>query len=743
MKSNYIHFEIPKLSSAFLHKGNVHIGPPGADEMRPLEVALGTLNLALRLGIAPPSASGPDELPYAPQSAALIFQAPILSALTSKKIAYLRGWKQFDSCIKGFNSLGLMAEQVRNEISRLGALPLSQQNELKLEFLRSRRSGQNPVYTAAELDDIGQAEFFALDNHDIAVWRCFADKTIVCSTSSNMGVSTHQALRLMQKSRLGFRGKEFSLLNESEGRLVVWCPDERADFMNAEKARLLRSLEQDLPAITTLRTYINRQQRDPGALKDALTAGGYFFPTNPQSKDEMQNLVFVALGEIAKERSQEAGEILKDPRIRRTLESLDCEIERGQVTVRSGVEGGIYGLMVPYLAMLEELMAAEPPPAVSLWNQASIGAALAAAALADKILREPEKMRDDVRSRFNSHFPSLSKFLDTRRIGKDVATQIHGVFDIANLQSLAQLLGVVVENHQSGRGTAYVGLGSSSYSNGNRCIEILRESISSGGAFRGKDAFHPATHTLNPFAQALVFGEDLQRWLRLSRIGPDLTPEALSDCMVHVKKPEPAGAAALAGYLLSRLDMQTLSLVEIAYCLRLMGFSQTTFLQFSGCDGDGRGLRKFIQSASEEGPLMESVAQNMLLLLDWSIPDLEKHLWSEKKRSRVRYWQNPLDEIGFEYLGGKTCVCLTGDNATQISPELTRGLAEAGLKNRPRLEAFLTEADKGLPRRNRVRPADLACLAVYRAAKAVNSLTARIEKMGKDFAHRRLSGNDS
>jgi hypothetical protein len=39
--------------------------------------------------------------------------------------------------------------------------------------------------------------------------------------------------------------------------------DERADFMNEEKTRFLRALEKDLPQITSLRTYINRQQRDP------------------------------------------------------------------------------------------------------------------------------------------------------------------------------------------------------------------------------------------------------------------------------------------------------------------------------------------------------------------------------------------------------------------------------------------------------------------------------------------------
>jgi hypothetical protein len=56
MNINYVHTEIPELSAAFLDEGIVRIGSdPKARELRGMiEVALGTMDLAIRLGIRPP-----------------------------------------------------------------------------------------------------------------------------------------------------------------------------------------------------------------------------------------------------------------------------------------------------------------------------------------------------------------------------------------------------------------------------------------------------------------------------------------------------------------------------------------------------------------------------------------------------------------------------------------------------------------------------------------------------------------
>ena len=136
----------------------------------------------------------------------------------------------------------------------------------------------------------------------------------------------------------------------------------------------------------------------------------------------------------------------------------------------------------------------------------------------------------------------------------------------------------MVEKHLSGKGTAFVGLGSSSYSNGNRCYELLKESMELDGPFKGKTTFHPSTHTLNYFAQALIYVEDFYRVSTSNQVGLiESLNEKIEFIKSRIKKPEPAGGVAMAGDLLKRLDMGTLSIIEIVYVLKLMGFRKKYF----------------------------------------------------------------------------------------------------------------------------------------------------------------------
>ncbi len=695
MKLNYLHNEIPELSGGFLEEESVKIGPEEAySNSDALRICLFSIKMANMLGIRLANQAKRDDLPYSDTNDTLVFSAPLISALLGKKILFLRGWRQFDSCVKGFNSLGLMAEHVLNELQRIQKLSIIDLVELYLDFLRSRKTKDGQaVFSPEELEQAEAQDILKLSSEDLAIWSCFAHKTIFCSTSSNMGISCHQALRLMQNRVLEFHGRKFTLLNSDEGSLVIWAPDERADFMNEEKTFFLRQLEKEEPKITRLRTYINRQQRDPGALTDALEAGGYFFPTNPQSVDEMQNLMFVALKQIEKDQNISIEAFCKNPKVKQSFKTLGVQIsEEAKIIINRGVESGLYGLMAPYLILLEEVLENYPTEALSTWNQASIGAALAAITLADAILQKPTEITDDVRSELNSLFPRISRFLDSKQLGTDIKTRIHGVFDLANLQSLAQLLGVVVENHCSGRGTAFVGLGSSSYANGNRCFEILKESISNGGAFAGKKAFHVATHSINPFSQALVFAEDMLRYL--AQDPKDFNPKTVESILKHSRKPEPAGSTALSGYLLTRFDSRTLSMIELAYVLKLVGFNKQNLLDFANYKADQQGMRSFLQEAYEEGPNMYNFAKNMLLLLEWSLDALEQKLSAERSASRSKYASAPIDDLGFEEATSYTALYLTGDNCKQPSPELSYKIAQACHKNLKRIDKFLKSSQE-------------------------------------------------
>lgn len=687
LKVHYTHLARPAGVAAADENFQVYLAPePVPNLPDPLAHALFTMRLAVELGVKPPADAAPGQRPYAEEHDNLVFDAPLSSLVCGRRVRLLRGWKQFGSCVKGFNALGLLAEHAFLELGRLESLPPKELESARLAFLASRRRGGAAVFPPDALATLGADQLASVDLLHVALWRAYAKRTVVCSTSSNMGISLHEALRYMQARVMRLAGREYSILNRDEGALIIWAPDEQADFMNPEKTAKLREIEAETPKLTSLHTYINRKQRDPGALKDALNAGGYFFPTNPQSREEMQNLLSISLADIARERNLPFEELLVDPNVKAALDSLGARIVGDRVAVRCGVSGGLLGLSVPYLIMLEETLRRGDAAAASTWNQASIGAALAAIALCDATLRRGPSA-SSAWSRLGEFFPRLAAFLERGRLGRDFPTRIHGLFDIANLQSLAQLFGVVVTRHLSGRGTAFVGLGSSSYANGNSCFDILRESAAGDGAFRGRDGLHPATHTLNPVAQALVYAEDFAR----VALAPDfaaLPPEErLARLRRHAIKPEPAGAAAVAGYLLTRLDGGTLTVLEIAYALRLAGFDQERFLEFCNYGRDEQSRNRFVQEASEEGEYMESLARSMMDALAHPAEELREAARAERARSRVAYrWSAP-DEDAFENFAPVVYLYMTGDNCAQPS----ENLVTAQLRDFERNRALLAE----------------------------------------------------
>ncbi len=687
----YIHTEIPEISTGNLQREEIVAEDHKVrSETEILDEAILTVKIAQLIGIKLPNGYSYQDLPYDESHDNVLFFSPLCSALLNEKINFFRSWKQFESCIKGFNALGLMAEQVRLVKKNLDTIKLSELNEIKLKFLSTREIDGCKIFTKEEISTINEEELTKISILALSTWVAFAERTIICSTSSNMGISLHDALRYMQKTNIRIFDRDVQLLNQNEGQLIIWCPDEEADFMSSEKTDFLRKLENETPKLTTLHTYINRTQRDPGALKDALETGGYFFPTNPQSTDEIQNLLFLSLSDLNRDRNQNLSATLKDPKVIATLESLKCRIEDNRLLITQGVESGISGLMVPYLLLLEQLLPESEIRAISTWNQASIGAALAAIIKLDLILRTPNKLSEITRSELYSLFPSISKFLDHRKLGKDISTRIHGVFDLANIQSLAQLLGVVVERHLSGKGTPYVGLGSSSYSNGNRCFELLKESIAKDGSFTGKDNFHPATHTLNYFAQALIYAEDLRRVSVSKKLNAFVDPSAkLVFIVAHIRKPEPAGAAALAGYLLKRLDTGTLSIVQIAHTLKLMGFRKYTFLEFCGFPADISGLKELTQLSGEEGTYMGTLCKNILNMLDWPIHQLEEKVVTERIYSEVKFSISPIDELRFADRQPMVNIYITGDNTSQPSESLAQQILEAQKNNKDLIEKHI------------------------------------------------------
>ena len=403
--------------------------------------------------------------------------------------------------------------------------------------------------------------------------------------------------------------------------------------MSSEKTTYLNKIASEEPKLTTLRTYINRIERAPGALREALSVGGYFFPTNPQSKMELRNLIYPFLTENLNDLNEQ------------TLRSLDIKKEKSQFRINKGIEGGLAGLMVPYFMMLNQNLGSNLNKNSFVWNQASIGAALAAAVLAEDVMKKPKVMNDYSKKIILEEWPKLGIEIDGLLRAKS-KRQVIGVFDTANLQSLAQLLGVVVTRHRSGRGSPFVGLGSSSYSNGNLCFDILKSSEQNGKSFLGSENFFPATHAINPIAQAIIYGSLITKLPVMQG--------------TENFKPEPAGAASLAGFLLHQLDNSFLSTIELSLLLRKLGYTNALLMELAYNEDSEEMRNIWLTIADDEGDFMGNLIKDIFYFLELPTEVLIAMSRTEKKasiRNLKRKKINPKANIFY----------LTGNNTTQPS----------------------------------------------------------------------------
>jgi hypothetical protein len=571
----------------------------------------------------------------------LITETLIGDSLNSQ-INFLNGNTNFNSSIKAYNALGLMAEQVLLKNKEFNSLTRDERVSKWREFLVSRKINHNELFTEQELDNLKWEEVSNLDNLNLMIWMTFAHVPIVCSTSSNMGIALHEALRMCQQTNFTFREKSIPTLNNGEGKLIIWCPDPEADFMSPEKTAYLNKIANEEPKLTTLRTYINRIERDPGALKEALSVGGYFFPTNPQSKMELRNLIYPFLTETLNDLNE------------RTLQSLEIKKEKSQFRINKGIEGGLAGLMVPYFMMLDQNLGSNLNKNSFVWNQASIGAALAAAVLAEDVMKKPKLMNDYSKKIILEEWPKLGIEIDGLLRAKS-KRQIIGVFDTANLQSLAQLLGVVVTRHRSGRGSPFVGLGSSSYSNGNLCFDILKSSEKNGKSFLGSENFFPATHAINPIAQAIIYGSLITKLPVMQG--------------TENFKPEPAGAASLAGFLLHQLDNSFLSTIELGLLLRKLGYTNALLMELAYNEDSEVMRNRWLTIADDEGDFMGNLIKDIFYFLELPTDVLIAMSRTEKKTS--------IRNLKRKKINSKANIFyLTGNNTSQPSKNFRQKLLE-------------------------------------------------------------------
>jgi len=616
------------------------IGPEFIDLAKAADISLITKEISDLLKLNKSTKNKKYGLFYEDGTSNICYKNNFLSHAYDEELYFLRGWKEFSSCIKGFNVIGLIAEQIYYFDSSDEYKNKVFKSNLIHSYLKSRKiSGialSKIINTKISSDLLLAAKLSFL----------FGNKTIVCSTSTNMGISLHEFIGLLRNSLIAIKGVEFSIFNDTEGKLIIWAPDRRADFMSAEKADQLQSLELEKNSTTKIKTYLDRRERDPGALLDAIKLGGYFFPTNPQSKLELAEL-------LKKTFNLKTNLFNNSKSILAFLKTLGVSFNKEEniYEISRGIEGGIYGLMLPIFFNMNDinfLKHIQDGADIEFWNQASIGAALAGACLAVYIVKNTDEIKDiKVINKFHKNFPNIKNIKNINKIN----ISVKGTFDIANLQSLAQLLGVIVEKHLSGKGVPYVGLGSSSYSNGNLCYDILNACKNSKYIFNGSKDFYPATHLLNVIAQAIIYSAEAKDSIETIK-NKDKKVSNYSSIMRNYKvKPENAGSASFTGFLLNQLDTEVINVVFIVRLLKKSGYSFEKLCEFISYS-DINNINNLRELAISEGPYMRQLLEDIESLLDqpmWLIDKIEDEssITSKHNKNKIRVFY------------------LTGDNTTQ------------------------------------------------------------------------------
>jgi hypothetical protein len=239
------------------------------------------------------------------------------------------------------------------------------------------------------------------------------------------------------------------------------------------------------------------------------------------------------------------------------------------------VDAGLYGLMVPRLQHLERMLTInanrtrrDKPPIASIttYNQPSVGATLAGAALTDWIINSDCPLTESNRRLLKEAFPQIAQIMEEKQAGGrkefPIRLELAATPDTAalNLHSLARQLGYTGPSYKND-GIAANGLGT--LSGAGTPAQVLEKASRAPEASFKRGNIHPAPDALMEIGRLFFFVSDIHA--RMMRVDRDAKDQGLwlkdprvkkrrQQAALMVRYPEPAAAASFAGDLLRRLN---------------------------------------------------------------------------------------------------------------------------------------------------------------------------------------------
>jgi len=501
-----------------------------------------------------------------------------LSAFTGSKTYVQTGYDEYEGDIEGHAALGYFAEYMAPIYNALLSLDKEGQDLRKANFLIGHGI-ERPNGLTKEVDLF-----------HVALWESFKDKPVICPSSGSFAYGFLETLQKFRTTAIAagnhsfmlFQSAEYNKKEKSEGEVVPFLPHPGLpNIMPPEKQAYISAAALKVGSKPEYWT----EDRDLISFIYTLARNGFYCSTNPKSVDEVRELV----EEVGARKGYEFIETHKA-----ALAAMGVSVQRNNgtvtITIHSPMSGSIYGLMGVKLDAMESLLQDPSIVQESTFNQPSAGSTLAASALLNLALANPDEISIQNKELIGQYFPHIHKALILGN--RKIKSELYGCFDTAN-PALAKKLGYegIIYNSD---GMAVNGLGS--FSTSDESVRWLMEAKSSREpTFAGGKGMLVCPHNLMQIARVILFADGISMHGKEARY------------------PESAGAAGLGGWLHQQISGGSKKPREIAYFLRSNGVSMEIFEKLVD-------LRYFTEESEKHGGQMAAFSKDFLQAMSPTVP---------------------------------------------------------------------------------------------------------------------------
>ncbi|MDB2415505.1 hypothetical protein N9W34_07010, partial [Rickettsiales bacterium] len=501
---------------------------------------------------------------------------------TGQETYIYSGYPEYGGAIKGHAALGYYWEYMEPVYN-------------KLKILEKRASAGDSedakdaqavlsMYRRQFLVDCGIERPYGIkkyvDSLHLAIWMTYKDKPMICPSSGSFAFGFLQTLSILRNSQIHIGTYDITLLGSKDGSVIPWIPIPNGKIMPLEKLSYILEAAKE----TKCEIAYWEKDRDLLSFIDTLEKGGFYCSTNPKSIEEVLELI--------KDVEQEKGLVFLEKH-KDSLANMGVILESDErnitITVTRPMMGSVHGLMSAKLEEMELLYQNPDIKAESTFNQPSAGSTLAASAMVNMALANPEKISDENKELLAELFPNIYSRVFEKK--QEISSDLYGCFDVAN-STLANDLGYDGVRYEHNKNPVN-GLGA--FSSSQESVKWLKKAAEGDNPTFGGDHMLICPHNFMEIARVMIFASNVH--------------EKAEDALY----PESAGAAGLGGWLHKEFVSGNKTARDIAYFLRKNGVNSDIFESLVD-------MRYFKEESNAHGADMAEFTEDFLQAMSSRVP---------------------------------------------------------------------------------------------------------------------------